>query len=129
MFPLINDTYRFYVEVISTDTGTGFHALTPMQQRLEWKWSKDNELGVWSKELLTRLTFRNDAAKGIFDFDVLKAEYESKTDCLQRDFVILRKCDNGEFENFHRGLFKINKCRFQYDKCEVTVEVVNRHPL
>lgn len=129
MFPLLRDTYRFIVEVTATDTGTGFYELTPMEQKLEWRWSRDNELGVWGKELATKLTFRNNAAKGIFDFDILKAEYDYADRCIVKDFYIQRKCGVGSFENFYKCEFRINKCVWDFDKCEVVAEVHNVHPL
>jgi hypothetical protein len=130
MFPLLSQTYRFYVEVLNSDTESGFYALSPMEQKLDWKWSKDNELEVWGKELSTKLTFRNNAAKGIYDFDFLKAEWAGKGNfCLTRDFIIQRRCGEGSFENFHQCEFRINKCIWDFDKCEVVVEVFNKHPL
>jgi|GEM_PF-4938243 len=129
MFPLLRDTYRFILEVYNTDTENGFWQLTPMEQKLEWRWSKDNELGVWGKELSTKLTFRNDVAKGIFDFDILKAEYDYTDRCIVREFYIQRKCGVGSFENFYKCEFRINKCVWDFDKCEVVAEVHNVHPL
>lgn len=129
MFPLLHDTYRFILEVTATETDNGFYNLTPTNQRLEWRWSNENDLGVWAMELATKLTFRNNSNKNIYDFDILKAEFMSNTPCLQRDFVIQRRCGNGSFENYHYCQFRINKCVWDFDGCEVECEVYNQHPL
>jgi len=68
-FPKLPDRYKFYLEVFNT--AGGMYELTPLEQSLTWEFEKEAKLGIKRRKLATKLTFYNNANRGITDFDVI----------------------------------------------------------
>jgi len=121
-FAKLPDRYKFYLEVFNT--AGGMYEVTPLEQSLTWEFEKESKLGIKRRKLATKLTFYNNANRGITDFDVIKAEIEDpNTQCVKRKFEVHHSCDGLSYTKLYDGAFRANMCEFDYDKCNVLAEI------
>lgn len=112
------DNYRLLVNGYFPPSG--WHILTPLNRSLTFLQKREEKLGIFRKELTTTLKF-----KGI-DFEALQSLEHYR--CMEYDVVIQKKCDDGEWQEYFRGVYRPTECKWDYDACLVEVTVIVKDP-
>lgn len=112
---------------ITTSLGSSF--VNPANDdEIIYKWKKSSFIN-YTKELSTKLVFRNDVKQGIADFDLLYSfEQNISTRCEDITLEIYKVCEGVDVLEF-TGTMPLASGEWDLDRCTVTIPLVAKNDI